>query len=31
MDAPDLKWHDRSTADSERYERKRWTGRQGQK
>src|SRR6266498_1047265 len=24
MDAPDLKWHDRSTADSERYEWSAW-------
>ena len=24
MDAPDLRWHDRSTADSERYEWSAW-------
>jgi|tagenome__1003787_1003787.scaffolds.fasta_scaffold16973418_1 hypothetical protein len=24
MDAPDLRWHDRSTADSERYELHAW-------
>ena len=25
MDAPDLQWHDRSTADSERYEWSAWS------